>query len=685
MTVTDEIKARLDIVQFISQYVPLKKAGRNYTAPCPFHQERTPSFVVFPDTQGWHCFGACGEGGDIFNFVMKKEGLDFVGALRFLAEKAGVELQERTSEQIQQDERLEKLRGLLNEAATFFQKKLKAGASSQHARDYVARRGINAETVELFRLGYAPGNWDDAVDHLRLLGYSQEEIVEAGVAVTSDSGRTYDRFRNRLVIPIFDERGRIIGFGARALAAEDNPKYLNSPQTPLFDKSATLFGLHLARRAIREGEVAVIVEGYMDAIQAHQSGFSNVVAQMGTALTRPQLKQLSKYARRLVLALDPDVAGAKATMRGLDVVRQTSETTQAFFDPAAMIRQASRMDIDIQVITMPEGKDPDDLIRDDPDAWKKLVASAAPVADYVIEAGTAHLPPTATLADREQVARELLPILMATESSLQEYANVQKLAYKLRLGSGRELASWAQAQIRATAAPMQPMTPPQDGSNRPEVPGRDPGPGQTRPEAGRAGLGTGTSAAPARAPQNVGSVVERECLAMLIRQPELLSSVNRRLRLLASQWPQAHDALGPLATDDFTQSDLRAIFDTLQRALGQDEQEVGDYLTGHLPFELREMVDRLRAEPVEGFEQRLSQPLRPDLRGFLKVRMPEERFEPRALELRKQRLRRENIDLQFLQQSADAEADRTYGQRLLINKTAISAIDSEIRRAPLRG
>jgi DNA primase len=679
MTVTDDIKARLDIVQFISQYVPLKKAGRNYTAPCPFHQERTPSFVVFPDTQGWHCFGACSEGGDIFNFVMKKEGLDFVGALRFLAEKAGVELQERTSEQIQQDEQHEKLRGLLNEAASWFQKLLRAGPASQHARDYVQRRGINDDTLEVFRIGYAPAGWDGAVDHLRLIGYSPEEIVEAGVAVTGDSGRTYDRFRNRLVIPIFDERGRIIGFGARALAAEDNPKYLNSPQTPLFDKSATLFGLHLARRAIREGEVAVIVEGYMDAIQAHQAGFSNVVAQMGTALTRPQLKQLSKYARRLVLALDPDVAGAKATMRGLDVVRQASETTQSFFDPAAMIRQASRLDIDIQVITMPEGKDPDDLIREDPEAWKALITGAAPVADYVIEAGTAHLSPTASLAEREQVARELLPILMATESSLQEYANVQKLAYKLRLGSGRELASWAQAQIRAATAPSRPATPPPVGQDGTQSPGRDSG--QPRAETGSAT--PGRAVPPAR--PDLGSVVERECLAMLVRQPELLSSVNRRLRLLATQWPVARDALGSLATEDFTQSDLRAVFDTLQRALGQDEQEVADYLDGHLPFELREVVERLRAEPVEGFEQRLSLPLRPDLRGFLKVRVPEERFESRALELRKQRLKRENNDLQFLQQTADLETDRTYGQRLLINKTAISAIDSEMRRTPPKG
>src|SRR5258708_36161228 len=200
-----------------------------------------------------------------------------------------------------------------------------------------------------------------------MLGYNEDEILEVGVALRNeDKGRVYDRFRNRLVIPICDVRGQVIGFGARALKADDNPKYLNSPQTALFDKGATLFGLHLARRTIRESETAVIVEGYMDAIQAHQGGFRNVVAQMGTALTEPQLKQLSKYARRLILALDPDAAGVKATMRGLDVARQTLGASEAVFDPRGAIRQASKLRVEMMGITVPQGKEPDDPIRAKP-------------------------------------------------------------------------------------------------------------------------------------------------------------------------------------------------------------------------------------------------------------------------------------------------------------------------------
>src|SRR5260221_10374288 len=341
MSVTDEIKARLDIVNFLSQYIQLKKAGRNYTGLCPFHAEKTPSFVVFPEAQNWRCFGACSEGGDIFNFVMKHDGLDFVSALKVLADTAGVELQERTPEQVKGDEHLDKMRGLLEETARFFHEQLMESAEAQPARTYVRKRGLKRETLVSFRIGYAPDNWQEALDHLKTLGYTEDEIVEAGVAIRNEErGRVYDRFRNRLVIPICDGRGQIIGFGARALDPDDNPKYLNSPQTPLFDKGATLFGLHMARRTIRESETAVIVEGYMDAIQAHQGGFRNVVAQMGTALPEPQLKQLSRYANRLILALDPDVAGIKATMRGLDVARQTLGAPEAVFDPRGAIRQA---------------------------------------------------------------------------------------------------------------------------------------------------------------------------------------------------------------------------------------------------------------------------------------------------------------------------------------------------------
>src|SRR5260221_3071005 len=420
MSVTEEIKARLDIVNFLSQYINLKKAGRNYTALCPFHAEKTPSFVVFPESQSWRCFGACGDGGDIFNFVMKSEGLDFPTALRTLADKAGVQLQERTPEQSQHEDKLEKMRGLLDETANFFHKKLLNDRAAQHARDYAHKRGLSNETIAKFRIGFAPDDWHQALDYLTLLGYAQEEVIEAGVALRNEEkGRVYDRFRNRLIIPICDGRGHVIAFGGRILNPDDTPKYLNSPQTELFDKGATLFGLHLARRAIREGETAVIVEGYMDAIQAHQGGFTNVVAQMGTALTEPQLRQLSKYARRLILALDPDAAGIKATMRGVEVARKVLGDSKTFFDPQGIVGLGGKLDIEMLIMSMPDGQDPDDLIRDNPDGWRSLVENAQTVVDYVIQAGTAHLTEKSPFIEREQVARELLPILLATENDLQ--------------------------------------------------------------------------------------------------------------------------------------------------------------------------------------------------------------------------------------------------------------------------
>jgi DNA primase len=449
LSVTDEIKARIDIVDLVSESVPLKKAGRNYKAPCPFHQERTPSFVVFPETQTWRCFGACNEGGDVFNFVMKQNGWEFKEALEHLAERAGVELHPQTPEQAQAQAQTDRLLGLLDETAQFFNRQLNEAPEAEIAQDYVTRRALSAETVAAFQLGYAPDGWQHAINHLTDLGYAVNDIVAGGVAIRNDSGRVYDRFRHRLVIPIRDGRGRTIGFGARALRDEDNPKYLNSPQGELFDKSHTLFGLDLARREIRESETAIIVEGYMDVMQAHQAGFRNVVAQMGTALTDPQLKSLRKYADRLILALDADEAGVRATMRGLDVAREgLSDSGQAIFGGDGSMWRASRMGIDMRVIVVTEGKDPDDLIRENPDEWRRLVREAEPVSDFVIRMGMADLDPArATVFEKEKVAQRLLPLLTATESDLHREANVQKLALKLHLSERRLMEIAAESRM----------------------------------------------------------------------------------------------------------------------------------------------------------------------------------------------------------------------------------------------
>lgn len=681
MSVVEEIKARLDIVQFISQYVPLKKAGRNFTAPCPFHSERTPSFVVFPETQGWHCFGACGEGGDIFNFVMKRENLDFPAALQFLADKAGIEVKPRTDEQRRVDEHRDKLRGLVEEAVKYYHQLLLSAPEAAHAREYVRRRGLSDETILKFQLGYAPRDWDSALTHLNQIGYQSDDLIEIGCAIRNDAGRIYDRFRDRLMIPICDERGNHIGFGARALRAGDEPKYLNSPQTALFDKSATLFALHLARPTIREQEVAVIVEGYMDAITAHQAGFTNVIAQMGTALTKPQLRQLSAFAKRLILALDADAAGVRATMRGLNVMRESSESHAIYFDPVTVIRQASRFDLEIQVVTVPEGKDPDDLIRKDPEAWRTLIQMAQPVSDYVISVGTAHLTPESSLSERETVARDLLPILVATENDLARQANVQQLAYKLRLGSGRALLEWAQHHL-----PNQRLA---------EMPRRvQPTAPSEQPEAGVVSTSSVQPAPPPAHKQtisaNAAEVRERFCVVMLVQHPELLSFANRRLRELAAESPTGKPALTALNGADFTHTQYRAVFLTLEQGLEQLELEPYEFVRERLPH-LIDLIDDLREEPLEDFKTRLREPLRIELKGVLRERgmsqvlleNDENRrftFERCALELRRLRLRRENAELETLQQETDQEALLTYQQRVNANSAAIARIEIAMRR-----
>ena len=345
MSVVDEIKSRLDIIDVISKYIPLQKSGRNYKACCPFHSEKTPSFVVFPESQRWHCFGACSEGGDIFTFVMKQEGWDFRTALEELAKQAGVELKPRTPAQQAVEEKNERLHEMLEEAARYYNHLLHHAPEAEAGRAYAAKRGLKDETIDAFLVGYSLPGWDHTRSYLTGKGYSVDELLEAGLLVKKEeTGSTYDRFRERLMITIRDLKGRVIGFGARTLEPKGIPKYINSPQTALFDKSHTLFGLDLARRAIHRQDQVIIVEGYMDVMQAHQAGFKNVVAQMGTALTEPQLKQLQRYTKRLVLALDPDAAGINATLRGVEVAQETLEHEwEPVFDPRGLVGHEARL------------------------------------------------------------------------------------------------------------------------------------------------------------------------------------------------------------------------------------------------------------------------------------------------------------------------------------------------------
>jgi DNA primase len=663
MSVTEEIKARLDVIGLISQYVPaLQKAGRIYKAPCPFHNEKTPSFVVYPDSGIWKCFGACAEGGDIFKFVMKHENVDFRTALHMLADKAGVTLENTYKPKDNaKEQRLEKLHGLVNETANYFHERLLSARDADQARAYAYKRGLRPETITQFKIGYAPEGWQNAIAHLTKLGYTEAEILDAGVATHKEEGdRVYDRFRNRLMIPIWDSKGVLIGFGARQLNPEDNPKYLNSPQTELFDKSGNLYGLNFARRQIRETETAVIVEGYLDVIQAHQAGFSNVVAPMGTALTEPQLRLLSRFANRLILALDPDAAGMKATMRGLEVARKVLGDASYVFDPKAMMRQGGKLGIDILVMTLPDAQDPDDLIRDTPERWQEMVDSAQPVADYVIAMGTADISAKTPMTEREQVARELLPILLATENDLQQNYHIQRLALKLHLDE-RTLIQWTQRNAIGTK-PVKvaeiAKAPPKTAvlNKAPEAPVLE------------------------VAPTNV---IEQTCLAALIKSDRLYYDVNRRLRELVRELGCATEALGPLSAKDFSRLDYQMICDTFIAGLAQVEAEPITYLHSNLPEELHPEVEKLLVEPLDAFAETLYPSMRSELRALRKHYVNEEEdgiFVRRLLDLRKVRLKRENQELGYLQQDSDLETALAYGGQIADNVRAISIIDQAVRQ-----
>jgi DNA primase len=309
MSTLDEIKVKIDIVDLVSEAgVKLRHAGKNYTGFCPFHDNKhTPAFVIWPESGTWRCFGQCNEGGDIFKFVMKREGLDFKDAMKKLALRAGVEIQEYQREAPEQKEAYEHLRKLLEDAVIFYRTQL---FNNKTMLAYLReKRGLTDATIETFGLGYAPSGYDNALKHFTQRDYSEQDLIDAGMITDRDDGKRYDKFRNRIMIPIRDENGRMAGFGARIVDPNDVPKFLNSPETPIFTKGRLLYGLDRARKPIRMADQAVIVEGYLDVIALHQAGYENVVSPMGTALTEDQLRLLKRSTRRIVLALDPDVAG----------------------------------------------------------------------------------------------------------------------------------------------------------------------------------------------------------------------------------------------------------------------------------------------------------------------------------------------------------------------------------------
>ncbi len=460
MIATDEIKSRLDIVDIVSEYMPLRKAGSSMSGFCPFHPNtRTPAFAVFPNTQTWHCFGACAEGGDLFSFVMKKEGWDFKETLVHLAAKAGVDLADYGSKSKEERHYEDKLTDILNASADYFHQILLYAPQAEGARDYVASRGFSEETIGKFRLGFSLDSWDACRNHFSMQGYGDDDLIDAGLlTVNEEKGTKYDRFRNRLMIPIRDANGHMVGFGARTLDPEGLPKYLNSPQTAVFDKSRLLYGLDIAKRHIREARQAIIVEGYMDVIQAWQAGFCNVVAQMGTALTVPQLRLLKRYTKRFVLALDADAAGAQATMRGLDVAREAMDReSDVRFNARGLVRHEGRLQADIRVVSLPLGYDPDAIIRKEPDQWTELISSAKPVVTYVIDLATDDLDMDDGKA-KTSAAQKVLPLINDVADPVEREHYRQLLARRLRIDE-RALLKITTPQGRKRSRSSQPAKP----------------------------------------------------------------------------------------------------------------------------------------------------------------------------------------------------------------------------------
>ncbi len=408
MSVIDEVKQRTDIVEVVSQYASLTKAGRTFKALCPFHSEKHPSFFVYPEQQSWHCFGACNTGGDVFSFIMKKEGIDFGEALRLLAQRAGVKIPSRFDQDAGKDEK-ERLYQINQASAQYFHNLLLNSPAGEKAREYLANRGLSPETIIDFQLGFSPNSWKALKQYLIERGYSESELLTAGLVIEAEGGETHDRFRNKLMFPIFDIRGRITGFGARVLdpSAEGLPKYLNSPQTPTFDKSGSLYGINLAQTAIRQQNLAVIVEGYMDVITAHQNGFNNVVASMGTSVTEKQVSTLKRLTKNMALALDADTAGEEAMLRG--------------------VSYENTLDAEVRVIILPSGRDPDEVIKEDAKIWQHLLEEALPVVDYTSNMVTLELDLT-TAKDKTLAVGKLLPIIAEIKDPVRQAHYLQKLA-----------------------------------------------------------------------------------------------------------------------------------------------------------------------------------------------------------------------------------------------------------------
>jgi DNA primase len=579
MSSIDEIKARIDIVDLVSESVQLKHSGKNYTGFCPFHPNtRTPSFVVFPSSGTWRCFGQCNEGGDIFSFTMKKQGWDFPEALKYLADKAGVQLKPQTPEDLVAEEEHAQLRAILEEAAIYFQHQLSNTSDGQKALEYLHKRGLSDAIIKTFALGYAPNSREAIIQSFKGKGRSEAQLLEAGLVSEREDGSVYDKFRHRIMFPIRDGRGRMAGFGGRILDPNDVPKFMNSPQTPVFDKSALLYGLEHARNPIRALDQVVIVEGYLDVIALHQAGFTNTVSPMGTALTEHQMRLLKRLTQRFILALDPDTAGDKATMRGLQVARQAMDReSEPVFDARGLLAYETRLQADIRVTTLPEGMDPDEVVNRDPAEWQQILENAKPVVIHVMET-------LATGRDvndpktKSEIAGQVMPLINEVPDPIEREAFRQQLARLIKVDE--------RLLVRG------------DGTSRPSR------------RRTRMIQPTTTEPMPEIVVQLGNTLLEAHCLGILVRRPEMIFYIDRELN---------KDHLINLSRLDFERAEYQVIFGLVKESLTQDQSEPMNYVLNRLSLPLMEIVDKLleRTDKLDPKEERVRDDV---MRALLEIR-----------------------------------------------------------------
>jgi DNA primase len=596
MNVVDEIKARIDIVELIGSLgVTLRKTGRSFVGFCPFHpNSRTPAFTVYPETQSYYCFG-CHAAGTAFDFVMRQQNLDFKAALELLAARAGVQLTAPTDEQRAEDARRTRLLAINTAAARYFAYILQSHSRGAAAREYVARRGLNEAVVESFQLGYSLDEWGHLLTYLTgKKGFDADDVVAAGLAIPGERG-PYDRFRGRLIFPIRNIKGEIVGFGGRALG-DAQPKYLNTPETPLFKKGEQLFGLDLARDAIRTADRTIVVEGYVDVITAHQYGFTNVVAPLGTALTRAHVGMLKRLSTQVYLALDADAAGQRATLRGLETIRSSAGVDgdgHMVTTAQGVVRLES--DVALRIIRMPAGRDPDEVIAADPQQWQQLVDAAVPVMEFYLSVYTAGLDMKQPEQQRQAIDR-LMPLVA-------ELDGAQQRVYLARLEQVIGVKSELLLDLLRTR---------QAGGRRTES--RSPAArtaGQQRAVRDAAAEQQRTAASAEQ--QRTASVVagggvnrqnEGYLLALALRHPTVDAAVEALLETTLSEYPALREHFGcaveDLLEEPVYQAIWRAYLATPFEQRPGDEATLAQWVAGlGEPFrtEAQQLFDRITARP----------------------------------------------------------------------------------------